>query len=214
MAANLPDPGATISVDAEPSEGTSGRDDAPPPAGARDADASNTSKASEPSNAEAADPRLVRAVRTFACVSRVMEQIGRIEGVSMPQYRLLLFLRHGPRRAGELAAKVAVKRPTLTAIVDGLVRENRLRRVADEHDGRGVRIELTEEGHVALRKIEAELSELIEQLCLLGDRETLLDSLDDLSAIVDSEFDRHAKNAGIDPTKTKPKTQPKNAPAH
>jgi hypothetical protein len=55
---------------------------------------------------------------------------------------------------------------------------------------------------------------LIEQLCLLGDRETLLDSLDDLSAIVDSEFDRHAKNAGIDPTKTKPKTQPKKAPAH
>ncbi len=145
--------------------------------------------------AEAPDPRLARAVRTIACVSRVMEQIGRIEGVSMPQYRLLLFLRHGPRRAGELAAKVAIKRPTLTALVDGLVKENRLRRVADEQDGRGVRIELTDEGRDALRRIEAELSELIEQLCLLGDRETLLASLDDLSQIVDSEFDRYVKTA-------------------
>ena len=89
------------------------------------------------------DPRIARAVRSIACISRAFEQVCRIEGLSLPQYRLLLFLRHGPKRAGELAAQVAIKRPTLTALVDGLERESCLKRVADISDGRGVSIEIT-----------------------------------------------------------------------
>ena len=136
------------------------------------------------------DPRLARAARSIVCIARVFEQIGRGVGVSLPQYRLLLFLRHGPRRAGELAAQIAIKRPTLTALVDGLEKEERLRRVADEKDGRGVRIELTEAGHAALAKVEGELATLVDRLCSLGNREALLEGLDDLSQIIDVEFER------------------------
>ena len=133
------------------------------------------------------DVRLARAVRTVAIVSRVFEQVCREFGVSLPQYRLLLFLRHGPKRAGELAARAAIKRPTLTAIVAGLEKEGRLTRIADEVDGRGVRIEITPQGRAALEEAEKQLGDVIRELCDLGDYESLLGALDDLASIVDAE---------------------------
>jgi DNA-binding MarR family transcriptional regulator len=139
---------------------------------------------------QAADPRIARAVRSIACVSRAFEQVCRIAGLSLPQYRLLLFLRHGPKRAGELALQVAIKRPTLTALVDGLAKEGYLRRIADEEDGRGVRIEITHEGSKAFNAAESQLGEVVIQLCDLGEYESLLGALDDLATIVDQEFAR------------------------
>ena len=133
------------------------------------------------------DVRLARAVRTVAIVSRVFEQVCRDARVSLPQYRLLLFLRRGPKRAGELAARAAIKRPTLTAIVAGLEKEGRLTRIADEIDGRGVRIEITPEGRNALETVEGQLAEVVHELCDLGDYEFLLGALDELANIVDAE---------------------------
>ncbi len=133
------------------------------------------------------DVRLARAVRTVAIVSRVFEQVCRETGVSLPQYRLLLFLRHGPKRAGELAARAAIKRPTLTAIVAGLEKEGRLSRIADDSDGRGGRIEITPQGRAALGEAEYALGQVMDELCNLGDYETLLGALDDLASIVDAE---------------------------
>ncbi len=137
------------------------------------------------------DVRLSRAVRTVAIVSRVFEQVCREAQISLPQYRLLLFLRHGPKRAGELAARAAIKRPTLTAIVAGLEKEGRLTRIADEIDGRGVRIEITAQGMAAVKEAETQLGEVVQQLCGLGDYERLLGALDDLATIVDAETFRH-----------------------
>ncbi len=137
------------------------------------------------------DVRLSRAVRTVAIVSRVFEQVCREAQISLPQYRLLLFLRHGPKRAGELAARAAIKRPTLTAIVAGLEKEGRLTRIADEIDGRGVRIEITAQGMATVKEAETQLGEVVQQLCGLGDYERLLGALDDLATIVDAETFRH-----------------------
>ena len=145
----------------------------------------------EPGPTGVHDVRLARAVRTVAAVSRVFEQVCREVGVSLPQYRLLLFVRHGPKRAGELAARAAIKRPTLTAIVAGLEKEGRLTRIADEVDGRGVRIEITPQGLGALELAEEKLGEVIRELCKLGDYEELLGALDDLASIVDAETFRH-----------------------
>ncbi len=144
-----------------------------------------------PGPEDSPDLRLSRAVRTVAIVSRVFEQVCRKAGVSLPQYRLLLFLRHGPKRAGELAARAAIKRPTLTAIVAGLEKEGRLTRIADEQDGRGVRIEITPAGMEAVTTTEIRLGEVVEELCSLGDHERLLNALDDLAEIVDAETFRH-----------------------
>lgn len=136
------------------------------------------------------DARLARAVRSIVGLGRVFEQVCREAGVSLPQYRLLVFLRHGPGRAGELAAKVAIKRPTLTALVAGLEREGRLRRVADEHDGRGVRIEITHAGQRALDAVEARLADALDRLCARGDRDALLQGLDALGGILDEVLEQ------------------------
>jgi len=142
------------------------------------------------------DARIPRAVRSIVCITREFERVCRDSGVSLPQYRLLLFLRHGPERAGELAAKVAIKRPTLTALVNGLEKESLLRRVADRNDGRGVRIELTPAGLEALQETERRLGYFMHQMSKRGDRESILDAMDELSHIVDGEIDRRISKPG------------------
>jgi DNA-binding MarR family transcriptional regulator len=142
------------------------------------------------------DARIPRAVRSIVCITREFERVCRDAGVSLPQYRLMLFLRHGPERAGELAAKVAIKRPTLTALVNGLEKEQMLRRVADRNDGRGVRIELTPAGLEALQETERCLSYFMHRLSKRGDRESILDAMDELSQIVDDEIDRRMGKTG------------------
>lgn len=136
------------------------------------------------------DPRIPRAVRSIVCITREFERVCRDSGVSLPQYRLLLFLRHGPERAGELAAKVAIKRPTLTALVNGLERDGMLRRAADSQDGRGVRIELTPAGLQSLEETERQLGYFMHRMSKRGERESILDAMDELSHIIDAEIDR------------------------
>ena len=152
----------------------------------------------EPSNKDDAsppktDPRLARAARSIALLARVFEQVARDSGVSLPQYRLLAFLRDGPKRAGELAARAAIKRPTLTALVDTLEKEERLQRIADECDGRGVQAEITEKGHDDLEAVESALCAVVEELCRLGNYEEMLNMIDHLSERVEVEVERRLK---------------------
>ncbi len=147
-------------------------------------------ESSTPSPLESNDPRVLRGVRSIVCITREFERICRDVGVSLPQYRLLLFLRQGPERAGELASMVAIKRPTLTALVNGLEKDNRLRRVADREDGRGVRVELTAEGLKALHDVERKLGAMFDRLCASGDRDLVLSAMDGLSDTLDSDIGR------------------------
>ena len=136
------------------------------------------------------DRRPANAARTIVFLAREFERTCQEARVSLPQYRLLLFLRDGPKRAGELAARVAIKRPTLTALVAGLERAGHLRRVSVEQDGRGIHIEITEKGEQAVERAESRLSTLVERLANKGRRESILESLDELSTILDGEIER------------------------
>lgn len=139
---------------------------------------------------QALDERPVLAVRAIVRIAREFEDVCRELGLSLSQYRLMLFVRHGPRRAGELAAQAAIKRPTLTAIVDGLERQGRLRRVRVESDRRAVDLELTPAGLRAMRQLETRLADLMDMLCLGGDHDGMLDALAELSTLVDREVER------------------------
>ena len=66
---------------------------------------------------------------------------------------------------------------------------------SEPDDGRGVRIEITEAGHGALREVETKLCEVVDELCGLGDYEVLLSALDDLSGRLDVEFERRMKQS-------------------
>ena len=153
-------------------------------------------KTTEPEpNSSVDDPRLARAARSMAFLARIFEQVSLDAGISLPQYRLLVFLRDGPKRAGELAARAAIKRPTLTALVDALEKEQRLQRVADEQDGRGVRIEMTEKGHSDLRGVEGALASVVQEVCVLGEYEETLSTIDRLSERLDVEFEKRMKES-------------------
>ncbi len=147
------------------------------------------SAASAETGTPAEDRRVLRGLRAIVLIHRAFEQASRKIGVSIPQYRLLLFLRHGARRAGELAASAAVKRPTLTALVTGMEKEGWLRRVQVEGDRRGVALELTSRGGEAIEAIEASLGEMFDELCSAGDREKILDSFDEMAEIVAAGVD-------------------------
>lgn len=99
------------------------------------------------------------AIRLLARLSRVAETAFHETGISLPQYRLLVLLDTGGRRAGEVADDLGVTRPTLTSLVDGLERLGLLRRVPVATDRRGVRLESTLAGHEALERAERRLAE-------------------------------------------------------
>ncbi len=145
--------------------------------------------AAEPREPRQGDRRATRAVRAVVFLYREFERVCRDEGISIPQYRLLLFLRHGPKRAGELAARAAIQRPTLTSLVDGLEKDGRLRRVQVEADRRGVRLELAEDGVQAMRSVEARLSDLLEELCEKGDKDEILKGFMGMARVLDREVD-------------------------
>lgn len=136
------------------------------------------------------DRRATAAVRSIVFLYREFERVCRDEGISIPQYRLLLYLRHGPKRAGELAARAAIQRPTLTSLVDGLEKDGRLRRVQVEADRRGVRLELTDTGMQDMRAIEARLAQQIEGVVEGEDADEILDAFTKMARILDGEVEK------------------------
>ena len=104
------------------------------------------------------NPMIVsKGPRILARLARIAEQACQSSGISLPQYRLLDSLGSGPLRASEVAAFVGVSRPTLTSLVDGLVRRNFIVRRPVASDRRGIVLERTQEGSIALQHAEKAL---------------------------------------------------------
>jgi DNA-binding MarR family transcriptional regulator len=104
-------------------------------------------------------------VRLVVSLYREFEQVARRGDLSMAQYRTLLYLLGGSRRAGELAAANAVTKPTVSAMITGLRQQGWVADVVDETgDGRVTRVELTREGRGRLARFERELADRMEEL--------------------------------------------------
>jgi DNA-binding MarR family transcriptional regulator len=114
--------------------------------------------------AAAPDDR-VPGVRLVVSLYREFEQVARRGDLSMAQYRTLLYLLGGSRRAGEVAAANAVTKPTVSTMINGLRQQGWVTDAVDETgDGRVTRIELTAAGRARLARFEEELAERMEQL--------------------------------------------------
>ncbi|MFJ7150187.1 MarR family winged helix-turn-helix transcriptional regulator [Streptomyces sp. NPDC100445] len=108
-------------------------------------------------------------------------------GITPAQSRLLRTLAHypSPPRMADLADRLEVVPRAVTTLVDGLEASGRVRRVPDPANRRVTRIELTEEGHSALRELRAaRRSAAEEMLAPLTEKErqvlgVLLDALID-----------------------------------
>jgi DNA-binding MarR family transcriptional regulator len=115
-------------------------------------------------SASASDER-APGVRFVVSVYREFEQVARRGDLSMAQYRTLLYLLGGSRRAGELAAANAVTKPTVSAMITSLRQQGWVANVVDEAgDGRVTRVELTPEGRARLSRFEHELADRMEEL--------------------------------------------------
>ncbi|HWF17390.1 MAG TPA: MarR family winged helix-turn-helix transcriptional regulator [Acidimicrobiales bacterium] len=107
----------------------------------------------------------VPGVRLVVSLYREFEQVARRGDLSMAQYRTLLYLLGGSRRAGELAAANAVTKPTVSAMINGLRQQGWVGEAVDEAgDGRVTRIELTPAGRARLAEFEEELAARMEEL--------------------------------------------------
>lgn len=81
--------------------------------------------------------------------ARLAKQVDRALGevnLSLPQYRLLANLSEGPSAASELAERLIVSRPSVTALADGLVERGLVHRRPEPGDRRSVIHVLTDGG--------------------------------------------------------------------
>lgn len=88
--------------------------------------------------------------RSAARLGRVAERALGDVGLTLAQYRVLSLLGDGSAAATALADHLAVSRPNVTALVDGLVERDLVERLTDAADRRRVRHSLTDPGRASL----------------------------------------------------------------
>src|SRR4051812_10551351 len=125
-------------------------------------------------------------VRTLARLSRLLERAAGDRDLSLPQYRVLAMVDEGGERASHLAELLTVAKPTVTAVVDGLVERGYLKRTADCDDRRATRITLTAAGRRALYDAETAMGERIQDvLAHADDAEAIGRALEELTVALD-----------------------------
>jgi long-chain acyl-CoA synthetase len=121
------------------------------------------------------DPNLTRAARALALSARALERAAGTRDLTLAQYRVLVLVAAGDERSSLLADRLLVAKPTITAVVDGLVERGLIERTSVTGDRRSIRISLTKTGVHALRAVEKEMSETLGRI---------LGEADDPAAIV------------------------------
>lgn len=101
--------------------------------------------------------REIPAGRTLARLARQVELGAATADLTLSQYRVLSILDSGHEAASGLADKLAVSRPSVTGVVDGLLARGLVRRDNVDGDRRRVDVGLTPEGAAVLAAAEAEI---------------------------------------------------------
>jgi long-chain acyl-CoA synthetase len=99
-----------------------------------------------------------------ARLGKVVEKaVGEVD-LTLPQYRMLAFLAEGTSAASVLAGNLAVSKPSLTALADGLVARGLVERRPAAGDRRRVDHVLTTAGRSALTAADAAVQARLEGL--------------------------------------------------
>jgi DNA-binding MarR family transcriptional regulator len=112
---------------------------------------------------------LSRATRALALAARALERAAGERDLSLAQYRVLALVADGDERSSRLAERLAVAKPTITAVVDGLVERGFLVREAVAGDRRSIRVALTPSGTVALRAADNAMGEVLGRILEYAD---------------------------------------------
>jgi DNA-binding MarR family transcriptional regulator len=126
----------------------------------------------------------IEAVRALARASSVLERSS--AELSLGHYRVLAAVASGQERASQVAARLAVGKPAVSAAVESLCERGLLARSGTAGDHRAVTLRLTGDGEQLLGRVEAEMTERIRDLCRrTPDGDQLLESLAWLGRAVD-----------------------------
>jgi long-chain acyl-CoA synthetase len=113
------------------------------------------------SKASAAPPVLGTYGRVAAWLAKRVEvALAQVE-LTLPQYRVLGILAEGSAAASGLADRLAVRRPSITALIDGLVARGFVDRRQEDADRRRVELRLTPEGVSTLARADVAVDEYL-----------------------------------------------------
>jgi len=127
------------------------------------------------------DPDLARAVRALALAARALERAAAVRDLTLAQFRVLALIAAGDERSSLLADRLAVAKPTITAVVDGLVERGFVSREAVAGDRRSIRVTVTPSGTAALVDAQDEMTDALERIFAhVGDRKAVIAALVDL----------------------------------
>jgi DNA-binding MarR family transcriptional regulator len=110
------------------------------------------------------DSDLARAVRALALSARALERAAAARDLTLAQFRVLALIAAGEERSSLLADRLAVAKPTITAVVDGLVERGFVSREAVAGDRRSIRVSVTPSGAAALVAAQDEMSDALERI--------------------------------------------------
>jgi long-chain acyl-CoA synthetase len=103
----------------------------------------------------------------LARLARQVELALTTADLTLPQYRVLILLCERTEEASVLAYKLAVSRPSVTGVVDGLVSRGAVERQPDPADRRRVCHRLTADGRRLLAEADAEVEQRLRQIAEL-----------------------------------------------
>lgn len=116
----------------------------------------------------------VRAVIVFY---REFERVTREADISLGQYRTMLFLKGGAKRAGAIAAAGAVKKPTVSAMLANLREKGWITDETDPDDARALSVALTPAGRARIDALEDELAARLAAIVPSGELASLIEAL-------------------------------------
>jgi len=143
---------------------------------------------------ETVDRRAILMARAVVVLFRDFGLVAREADITVPQYRFLLFLKRGPKRAGDLALQAAVGKPTASALIAEMEKRGLITREPDPKDARSIRLRLTAEGLARHGAFEAALARKLETL--MGDRaDGILEAVTELAYLIDARRDETSLEA-------------------
>ena len=110
------------------------------------------------------------AARGAAYLARMLEITLGDVGLSLPQYRLLGYLSRGSSAASPAARELSTSRPSVTALVDGVVAKGLVGRLPDPGDRRKITLAMTPSGFDALSQADAAIHRPLADRRRLSDR--------------------------------------------
>lgn len=102
--------------------------------------------------------------RVVARLARQVELAAATVELTLSQYRVLGILDDGREAASVLADKLAVSRPSVTGVIDGLVARGLVRRDPDATDRRRIDLGLTDDGRRVLAQADAEVERRLTEI--------------------------------------------------